>query len=215
MVKMLLIGHLYGIRSERKLEKEVTLNIAYSWFCGFELTDRIPDHSVFSQNRRRRFGDNSLIRNIFNEIVMRCIQKRLVTGEAVVSDGSFLPANVSANSKVEIVQTVAHSTVKYMDALDAELAALPGYQEPIDTLEDKVVVKSNTEHDCGYIHQKRKKGLGYLSEVTVDTNCGIITGVNCYSANRSESDIILAHIRRNKDQYQRFLSGLLREQVML
>ena len=52
MIKMLLIGYLYGIRSERRLEEETTLNIAYRWFCGFNIMDSIPDHSVFSQNRR-------------------------------------------------------------------------------------------------------------------------------------------------------------------
>lgn len=59
LIKMLLIGYLYGIRSERRLEEEVTLNLAYRWFCGFNIMDRIPDHSVFSQNRRRRFGGTS------------------------------------------------------------------------------------------------------------------------------------------------------------
>ena len=57
MIKMQLVGNLYGLRYERKLEEEITLNIAYRWFCGFNIIDRIPDHSVFIQNRRRRFND--------------------------------------------------------------------------------------------------------------------------------------------------------------
>ena len=55
MFKMLLVGYLYGIKSERRLVEEVQLNIAYRWFCGFELTDSIPDHSTFSKTRARKW----------------------------------------------------------------------------------------------------------------------------------------------------------------
>jgi transposase len=69
LMKMLLIGFLYGVKSERRLEEEITLNIAYRWFCGFDLMDTIPDHSTFSQNRKRRFTDSTIFRQIFNRIV--------------------------------------------------------------------------------------------------------------------------------------------------
>jgi hypothetical protein len=125
---------------------------------------------------------------------MRCIKNGIITGEAVVSDGSFLPANLSVDSKIEIMQTVTQSTIKYMDALDAELSTLPGYREPIETIEEKTIVKSTTDTDCGYIHQERKKGLGYLTEMTIDIKHGIITGVDCYPADQRESNIILQHL---------------------
>ena len=73
MIKMLLIGYLYGIKSERRLEEEVSLNLAYRWFCDLDLMQKIPDHSTFSQNRRRRFRDNTLFRDIFNEIIIQCV----------------------------------------------------------------------------------------------------------------------------------------------
>ena len=95
MIKMLLIGYLYGIKSERRLEEEVSLNLAYRWFCELDLMQKIPDHSTFSQNRRRRFRDNTLFRDIFNEIIMQCINMGIVSGNTVVADGSFLPGNVS------------------------------------------------------------------------------------------------------------------------
>jgi len=60
LVKMLLIGYLYGIDSERKLEEEITVNIAYRWFLGLDLEDKVPDHSVFSQNRKCRFKDTEV-----------------------------------------------------------------------------------------------------------------------------------------------------------
>ena len=60
LMKMLLIGYLHGIKSERRLEEEVSLNLAYRWFCRIELTERVPDHSTFSQNRKRRFSNNNI-----------------------------------------------------------------------------------------------------------------------------------------------------------
>ena len=81
LIKMLLIGYLYGIRSERRLEEEVSLNLAYRWFCGIDLMYRVPDHSTFSQNRKRRFQEAGIFREIFNEIVLKCIELGIVSGE--------------------------------------------------------------------------------------------------------------------------------------
>ena len=115
---MLLIGYLYGIKSERRLEEEVSLNLAYRWFCELDLTQRVPDHSTFSQNRRRRFKDNTLFREMFNEIVIQCINKGIVTGETIVADGSFIPANISLKSSVEVIETIQQSSVHYLDELE-------------------------------------------------------------------------------------------------
>lgn len=195
LIKMLLIGYLYGIKSERRLEEEVSLNLAYRWFCGIDLMHRVPDHSTFSQNRKRRFQEASIFREIFNEIVLKCIELGIVSGETGVADGSFLPSNVSWDSRYEAVETVQRSTVKYMEELEAELSFMPGYKEPENVKKEKESLKSRTDPECGYIHQARKKGLGYLTEMTVDTRHGIITGVDCYPANQRKSDIILEHLK--------------------
>ena len=92
LMKMLLIGYLYGIRSERRLEEEITLNIAYRWFYGFELMDVISDHSTFSQNRRRRFTDSAIFRQIFNMLVNNCIETGLVLGETAVTIALLFPS---------------------------------------------------------------------------------------------------------------------------
>ena len=158
------------------------------------MVDKIPDHSLFSQNRRRRFSDSKIFNEIFNHIVRLCIEKGIVTGETVVSDGSFIPANVAAGSLLEIEQEVEQSTVHYLDALDEELRQQPGYREPTPSVKDKTVVSSSTDSDCGYISHETKKGLGYLTEMSADTENGIILGVDCYPANQRESNIILNHI---------------------
>lgn len=199
MVKMLLVGYLYGIKSERRLTEDISLNLAFRWFCGFNLNDKIPDHSLFSQNRRRRFSESDIFKEIFNHIVRLCIEKGIITGETVVSDGSFIPGNVATGSLFELEQEVEQSTVHYLDTLDDELKSYPGYKEPVTTKKIKTTIKSTTDPDCGYISRGRKKGLGYLTEMTVDTENGIVLGVDCYPANRRESDIILEHIQAIKD----------------
>lgn len=91
MIKMLLIGYLYGIKSERRLEEEVSLNLAYRWFCGIDLMHKVPDHSTFSQNRKRRFKDAGIFRDIFIEIVLKCIELGLVSGKQVLLMVRFFP----------------------------------------------------------------------------------------------------------------------------
>jgi hypothetical protein len=86
--------------------------------------------------------------------------------------------------------------VDYLDALDEELRKTEGYVPPYPTITEKKELKSKTDPDCGYINQEIKKGLGYLAEMTIDAANGIVTGVDCYPANRRESDIILKHIER-------------------
>lgn len=200
LIKMLFVGYLYGIKSERRLVEEVSLNLAYRWFCGFDLMDKIPNHSLFSQNRKRRFTDSTIFRDIFNHVVRLCVEKGIVSGETAVSDGTFIPSNVAGYSLVELVQEVEKSTVHYLDALDDELRNEAGYKEPVTVALEKKVLKSSTDPECGYIDQERKKGLGYLSEMTVDTKHGIILGVDCYPANYRESSIILKHIENIKTE---------------
>ncbi len=183
LIKMLIVGYLYGIKSERRLEDEIRLNIAYRWFCGLGMSDKVPDHSTFSQNRRRRFNGSGVFKDIFNEIVIRCIEEGLVAGEDVVSDGTFIPANATKSSKIIIKETVEKSAINYMDELDAELSQMKGYKEPEPKLIDKEFYKSTTDTECGYINQPNKKGLGYMAEMSVDTKNGIITGADVFPAN--------------------------------
>ncbi|AIO50404.1 hypothetical protein DM55_353 [Burkholderia mallei] len=84
MFKLLFIGYLFGVRSERQLMREVQVNVAYRWFARFRLTDKVPDASTFSQNRRRRFTDTTVYREIFDEIVRQAIKRGLVDGRVLV-----------------------------------------------------------------------------------------------------------------------------------
>ena len=113
LFKMLLVGYLYGIKSERRLVQEIQLNIAYRWFCGFELGEKIPDHSTFSKTRVRKWNESSLFQQIFLEIVRCCMEQKLIDGKEMASDGSYIPAEVSRNSWMDIEVEVEQSMLSY------------------------------------------------------------------------------------------------------
>jgi len=90
MVRMLLIGYCFGIRSERRICDEVHLNLAYRWFCRLDLTTAVPDHSTFSKNRHGRFRDSNLLREVFEVVVHRCMAEGLVGGSDFASDARLI-----------------------------------------------------------------------------------------------------------------------------
>jgi len=118
LFKMLLVGYLFNVDSERELEQEVHLNIAYRWFLGLDLTDSVPDHSTFSQNRRRRFKDNTVFQEIFDHIIKLCIEKGLITGEVIVTDSTHIKAS-AVKGKVEKV-VVDKTPSQYLNTLEQE-----------------------------------------------------------------------------------------------
>lgn len=95
MIRMLIIGYCFGIRSERRLCDEVHLNLAYRWFCRLGLEGRVPDHSTFSKNRHGRFRDSDLLRRLFEVVLQRCVDEGLVGGEAFAVDASLIKANAN------------------------------------------------------------------------------------------------------------------------
>jgi len=100
MMRMLIIGYSYGIRSERRLCEEVHLNLAYRWFCRLGLEDAVPDHSTFSKNRHGRFRESGVFRWMFDEVVRRCMAAGLVKGEGFAVDASLVAANASHQHSV-------------------------------------------------------------------------------------------------------------------
>ncbi len=86
MIRMLLLGYCYSIRSDRRLCQEVDMNFAYRWFCHLGLEGRVPDHSTFSVNRHGRFRDSNILRQVFESVVRRCMAAGLVGGEGFAVD---------------------------------------------------------------------------------------------------------------------------------
>src|SRR5947208_5091411 len=101
LIRMLIVGYCFGIRSERRLCEEVHLNLAYRWFCGLGLDGEVPDHSTFSKNRHGRFRNSDLLRRLFETVLQRCIDEDLVGGEGFAVDASLIQADASDRTRVE------------------------------------------------------------------------------------------------------------------
>src|SRR6202790_5328949 len=101
LIRMLIVGYCFGIRSERRVCEGVHLNLAYRWFCRLGLDGEVPDHSTFSKNRHGRFRDSDLLRRLFETELQRCIEEGLVGGEGFAVDASLIQADASDRTRVE------------------------------------------------------------------------------------------------------------------
>src|SRR6202051_1462187 len=101
MMRMLIIGYCFGIRSERRLCEEVHLNPAYRWFCRVGLDGDVPDHSTFSKNRHGRFRESDLLWRVFETVLQRCIREGLVGGEGFAVDASLSQADGNRRQGIE------------------------------------------------------------------------------------------------------------------
>ena len=101
MIRMLIVGYCFGIRSERRLCEEVHLNLAYRWFCRLGLDGEVPDHSTFCKNRHGRFRESNLLRRVFETVLRRCIREGLVGGEAFAVDASLIKADANRQKGIE------------------------------------------------------------------------------------------------------------------
>ena len=131
MIRMLLVGYLYGLRSETRLCEEVHLNLAYRWFCGLGLEGRVPDRSSFSKNRHGRFAKGDVLRAVFEMVVRRCMEAGLVGGEGGLVDGSTVEADASRHRRAapdEVAEAwadpgaVTRPVQAYLDQFEAEAA---------------------------------------------------------------------------------------------
>ena len=100
MIRMLIVGYCFAIRSERRLCDEVHLNLAYRWFCGLGLEGKVPDHSTFSLNRNGRFRESDILRCVFETVVRRCLKEGLVGGEGFAVDASLIQADANKQRSI-------------------------------------------------------------------------------------------------------------------
>ena len=116
LLRILLIGYLYGITSERKLVEELRMHLAWRWFTGLGFDQEIPHHSTFSKNRHGRFQESKLFEQMFEQIVRRCVEVGLVQGAHLSVDGSFIEANAAKESRIPREQLAeaaqVHHTVR-------------------------------------------------------------------------------------------------------
>ena len=142
LIRMLLVGYCFGIRSERRLCEEVHLNLAYRWFCRLGLDGEVPDHSTFSKNRHGRFRDSDLLRQLFETSVHRCMAEGLVGGEGFAVDASLIKADANRQSGTDGAKGLGaevtnRAVEEYLAVLDdaafgGATAVVPKYLAPAD-----------------------------------------------------------------------------------
>ena len=168
MIRMLIVGYCYGIRSERRLCEEVDLHLAYRWFCRLDLDDPVPDHSTFSVNRHGRFRDSDILRQMFEAVVRACMDAGLVKGEGFAVDASVIEANASryhgkAPGEIDwsVPERQTRAAAEFLAGLDDEDPAAnrkpPKLISPSDPC-SAWTAKANKRVQFGY-------GLNYLIDI--------------------------------------------------
>lgn len=178
LIRMLLVGDCYGIRSERRLCEEVHLTLAYRWFCQLGLEGDVPDHSTFSKNRHGRFRDSDAFRHVFETVVRRAIKERLVGGDGFAVDASLIAADANKQRSVpgseetdwQTLARTRRSVREYLDTLDE---AAWGAASP---LVPKFISKSDPAAQWTGAH-KEHAFFAYADNYPIDLKAAIIVDV--------------------------------------
>jgi transposase len=177
LMRMLIVGYCYGIRSERKLCEEVSLNLAYRWFCRLDLDDAVPDHSSFSKNRHGRFRDSDLLRGVFERVVGICLAVGLIKGDGFAVDASVIEADASRYHGVEpekidwnAIEKPSRAVREYLDALDRA-------EEPGDGRKTPKVISPSDPASAWTAKANKRVQFGYGLNYLIDNEHAIIVDV--------------------------------------
>src|ERR1700758_5434394 len=187
LLRIVLIGYLYGISSERKLIDELRMHLAWRWFTGLGFDQEIPHHSTFSKNRHGRFQESRLFEELFGQIVLKCVEVGLVQGQHLSVDGSFVEANASKESRIPREQLaevamVNHTVRQYLVELEQ--------QNPVEEPVHKQEQVSTTDPDSTYATKGGTPArLGYYDNYLVDNHSCVIVGVQATAARMSQETV--------------------------
>lgn len=209
LFKMMLIGYLFGIRSERQLEKEIHVNLAYRWFLGLSLTDRVPDHSTISWNRNNRFEGTSVFQDIFDEVVRLAISHHMIAGRLLITDSTHIQASASNNRYT--LEVPKESPQSYLQELEQAVTEsrknhgkkpLPPQSKGTEEAELKKQKRSVTDPECGLLKRKGKpEGFFYLDHRTVDHKCNMITDVHVTAGNVNDATVYMERLNRQLETF--------------
>src|SRR5580692_6520559 len=187
LLRILLVGYLYGITSERKLVEELRMHLAFRWFTGLGFDQEIPHHSTFSKNRHGRFEESKLFEQLFEQIVKQCVEAGLVQGQHLSVDGSFVEANAAKESRIPREQLaeaaqVHHTVRQYLQEVEEQNPV----EEPVHE-QDQV---STTDPDSTYATKGGTPArLGYYDNYLVDNESCVIVGVQATAARMSQETV--------------------------
>ena len=187
LLRILLIGYLYGITSERRLVEELRMHLAWRWFTGLGFDQEIPHHSTFSKNRHGRFQESKLFEQLFEQIVKQCMEVGLVRGDNLSVDGSFVEANAAKESRIPREQLAEAAQVKQtLRQYLSELEEQNPVEEPVHEQEQV----STTDPDSTYATKGGTPArLGYYDNYLVDNASCVIVGVQGTAARMSQETV--------------------------
>jgi transposase len=187
LLRILLIGYLYGITSERKLVEELRMHLAWRWFTGLGFDQGIPHHSTFSKNRHGRFQESKLFEQLFEEIVKQCVEVGLVRGDNLSVDGSFVEANASKASRIPREQLAEAAQVNQtVRQYLVELEQQNPTEEPVHEQEQVSTTDPNSTYATKGGTPAR---LGYYDNYLVDNHSCVIVGVQATAARMSQETV--------------------------
>ncbi len=206
LFKIILLGYLFGIKSERQLVKEIEVNVAYRWFLRMSLTEKVIHASTLSQNRIRRFNGTDVFERIFINIVEQAMAKGLVAGQELFTDSTHLKANANKNKHTNKVTKVRASA--YLDMLDEDVALdrekegkkpLKAHASEPKTKNTKT---STTDPESGFMTRDNKpQGFFYLDHRTVDGQHGIILDTHVTAGNINDSQPYVKRLDYTLEQF--------------
>jgi len=200
LLRILLIGYLYGITSERKLVEELRMHLAWRWFTGLGFDQEIPHHSTFSKNRHGRFQESKLFEELFEQVVKQCVEVGLVQGKHLSVDGSFVEANAAKESRIPRKQLAEAAQVNQtVRQYLVELEQQNPTEEPVHQ-QDQV---STTDPDATYA---TKGGIparmGYYDNYLIDNDSCVIVGVQATAARMSQETVAAQDMLTRFTQWQ-------------
>lgn len=223
MIRMLIVGYVFAIRSERQLCSEVQVNLAYRWFCKLGIEDRIPDHSVFSRARHDRFRESDALRRVFEGVVATCIKAGLVGGEAFSIDASLIKADVDKAKRAPGDQSIvwpdeaSRAIREYLAALDAAQSSDHDDRGGDSGLSDGGRRKppkevSLTDPQSAWVARKSVEPFfAYDANYLIDNKAGIIVDAEGTRANRTDeiaiTQTMLARVQQRFHIQPRRLAG--------
>jgi transposase len=182
MIRMLIVGYCYGIRSERRLTQEVELNLAYRWFCRLDLEDEVPHHSTFSLNRLGRFRESDVLRHVFERVVWAAMAMGLVKGEGFAVDASVLEANASRYHGKAPAELDWSAKQRQTRAVAEYLAALDEAAEPNPDRKSPKVISPSDPCSAWTAKANKRVQFGYGLNYLIDTENAVIVDVEATPA---------------------------------
>ena len=182
MIRMLIVGYCYGLRSERRLTQEVELHLAYRWFCRLDLDDKVPHHSTFSENRLHRFRESDIFRHIFECVVAACMAAGLVKGEGFAVDASVMEANASRYHGKAPEELDWTEKQRQKRAVAEYLVALEGESEPNPDRKPPKVISPSDPQSAWTAKANKRVQFGYGLNYLIDIENAVIVDVEATPA---------------------------------